>query len=319
MKSLRKRKAWIGTVVLMLLSACSPATKNQAFGTLERDRVTLTAPVSETITALPVQEGQQVHIGDTIAQLDTRSQQAQLQRAQAMQAQQQASLDRLLNGERIEDVQAAQANLADAKTHLTQAEKHYQRMTALYKQKLASQANFDDALAQRDSARATLKAAQQNWKKLASGARPEDIAAAKAALGAAVAEVAVQRYALDKLTIRASRNGIVDSLPYELGARVAANSVLAVILTDSQPYARVYIPEPYLSRMTPGTPVTVHIDGVHTPVTGVVRWLSMQPAFTPYSSMSEQDRSRFVYLSKIGLSASETELPAGIPVQVDLE
>ncbi len=303
----------------MLLTACSPQDSQQAYGILERDRVTLTASANEVITQLPVKEGQVVKPGDVLVQLDNKNQTLLVAKAQAEQDKAQAELTKLLNGERSEDIAAAKANLANAKAQVTEAEKNYRRVAELLARKLAAQSDKDSALALRDTARAAYTAAEQNWKKLTAGSRQEDIASAQAELNVAQQQFAWQQHQLKQLTVLASREGIVDSLPYNLGERVPVNAVVAILQTNSVPYARVYIPEPFRAQLSRGSKVTVHIDGVEQSMSGTVRWLSVEPAFTPYNNMSERDRSRLVYLTEIDLPAQAQSLPAGILVQVDLE
>ncbi|OSM51852.1 membrane protein, partial [Aeromonas salmonicida subsp. salmonicida] len=58
-----------------LLTACQPQVSTTALGTLERDRVLLTATASEIIRALPVAQGSMVEEGTLLARLDDRRQQ----------------------------------------------------------------------------------------------------------------------------------------------------------------------------------------------------------------------------------------------------
>ncbi|MBF9002501.1 HlyD family secretion protein [Vibrio nitrifigilis] len=313
------RNGFICALLTLILAGCSPQEKPQALGTLERDRVSLTATASEVIQSIPVKEGQPIHQGDVLVQLSPISQQAVVEKAKAEQLQAQVSLNKLLNGERIEDVESAKADVDNAKVHMENAEKHYQRIAALVARKLSSQSEKDNAQADRDEARASYTAAVQNLKKLSSGYRTEDIEVAKAKLSAATAELKLQQHRLEELTIKATRDGVLDSLPYNQGERVATNAVLAIIEAGATPYARVYMPEPFVASYPIGSQVTVHIDGADKAVTGTIHWMSKEPAFTSYKSMSASDRSRLVYLTKISLPDSSASLPAGIPVQVDLD
>ncbi|MFS1704895.1 hypothetical protein ACLR2L_18700, partial [Alteromonas sp. AMM-1] len=81
----------------------------------------------------------------------------------------------------------------------------------------------------------------------------------------------------------------------------------------------VYLPEPYKAKIAVGSELQLHIDGIDEPVKGTLRRLSAEPAFTPYKSMSEDDRSRLVYLAEIDLPERYKHLSAGIPVQVALD
>ncbi|HDM8054893.1 TPA: HlyD family efflux transporter periplasmic adaptor subunit [Vibrio harveyi] len=308
----------LGTFVITLLTACSKDDGQQALGTLERDRVTFTATSSEIIRALPIKEGSQVTEGEVLVQLDTKNQEAILARAVAEQAKSDAYLLKLTNGERPEDIAAAQARVARAEAQLTEAQKNYQRKAELVRKKLISQSEKDTALAARDSARAELDSSQEEFSKLTAGSRPEDIEQAKAELMAAKADVALQQQKLAELTITATRDGLLDNLPFNLGERVPFNGIVAVIQASRVPYARVYVPATYRVNFIPGKAVQVHVDGVEKPLEGTVRWVATEPSFTPYFALTEEERSRLMYLAEVDLQDSAESLPSGIPAQVDL-
>ncbi|EKO3849293.1 HlyD family efflux transporter periplasmic adaptor subunit [Vibrio harveyi] len=308
----------LGTFVITLLTACSKDDGQQALGTLERDRVTFTATSSEIIRALPIKEGSQVTEGEVLVQLDTKNQEAILARAVAEQARADAYLLKLTNGERPEDIAAAQARVARTEAQLTEAQKNYQRKAELVRKKLISQSEKDTALAARDSARAELDSSQEEFSKLTAGSRPEDIEQAKAELMAAKADVALQQQKLAELTITATRDGLLDNLPFNLGERVPVNGIVAVIQASRVPYARVYVPATYRVNFIPGKAVQVHVDGVEKPLEGTVRWVATEPSFTPYFALTEEERSRLMYLAEVDLQDSAESLPSGIPAQVDL-
>ncbi|MGR2767439.1 HlyD family secretion protein [Photobacterium ganghwense] len=308
---------WLG-VAMIALAGCDSQPPKQALGTIERDRVTLTATANEIIREQPVAEGDYVQQGAVLVKLDTKQQVAILARARAEEAKAEAFLLRLTNGERPEDIAASAARLERFKATLREAEQNYRRVNRLVDQKLLSYAERDKARAERDAARADVASASEDLAKLTSGERPEDIKQAEAALAAAHAEVALQEQVLDDLTVVATRNGVLDSLPYNVGERVPVNAIVAAIQADTVPYARVYVPEPYRVKLTVGDSLTVHVDGVSDPFSGTLRWIATEPAFTPYYALNEQDRSRLVYLAEIDLPDSARSLPAGVPAQVEM-
>lgn len=312
------RSLLLSLFIVLLTSGCSREPDSQALGTLERDRITLSATSNEIIRQLPVREGQPVHIGDILVKLDDTSQQAMLAQAIAQQAKATASLARLTNGERPQDIAVAQARISSASAQLKEAEKNFQRIAELVSKRLISQSEKDRALSARDSARAELDSSREEFAKLTAGARSEDIEQARAELAATVANVALQQQKLNELTIVATRNGVLDSLPYNLGERVSSGSIVAVVLAESVPYARVYVPERFRAGFTTGKTVTVHIDGLTDDYSGSVRWVASEPSFTPYYALTENERARLMYLAEVTLPDSAQALPSGIPVQVDL-
>ncbi|MBY6106284.1 HlyD family secretion protein [Ferrimonas balearica] len=309
-----------GMVVLagMLLSACSYGPEHLALGTLERDRVALTATVNEVVVSLPVAQGQTVETGQVLVQLDDRQQRSVVARAEAEVIRAQANLEKLRNGAREEEVAAAQARVAGARATLLDAQQTYQRNRDLVARKMISQADLDRALANRDAADANLRSAQEQLRELTNGTREEDLRMAEAELAANQASLESERKRLSDLTITATRDGVLDSLPWNLGERVTVGSPVAVLLAGDAPYARVYVPEPYRVHIRTGSELTVHIDGLPDPIEGSVRWISQEPAFTPYYALNQEERARLMYLAEVQLPASAANLPSGVPVQVDM-
>ena len=304
--------------IIVILTGCQEEVNNQALGTLERDRVLLRATASEIIIALPQHEGSRVVKGELLVQFDTRKQLARVAFAEAEVNKAQAYLLKLTNGERPEDITSAQANVARTQAALIEANQSYKRSSSLLKQQLTSQAIQDSAKANKDKAQAELVVAEENLSKLIAGVRIEDINQAKAALDASIANLSLEEQTLDDLSVIATRSGRLDSLPFNLGERVPISAVIVAIQADNAPYARVYIPEPYMAKLTIGQQMKVRVDGIETAFTGTLRRLSKEPAFTPYYALNQQDRSRLVFPAEIDLGSDANNLPTGIPSQVDL-
>ncbi len=310
------RALW--SLVWLALTACSPTASHQALGTLERDRVALTATVNEVVVGLPVAQGEAVRAGDVLVRLDDRQQRSMVARAEAEVLRAQANLEKLRNGAREEEVAAAQARVAGARATLLDAQHTYRRNRDLVAARMISQAELDRALANRDAADANLRSAQEQLRELTNGTREEDLRMAEAELAANVAALDSERKRLEDLTITATRDGVLDNLPWNLGERVTVGSPVAVLLADSAPYARIYVPEPYRVHVVTGTQLMVKVDGLADPLAGIVRWISQEPAFTPYYALNQEERSRLMYLAEVQLPDAASVLPSGVPVQVAL-
>ncbi len=120
--------------------------------------------------------------------------------------------------------------------------------------------------------------------------------------------------------IRAVRDGVVDSLPFKLGDRPPVNAVVCTLLAGDRPWARVYIPEPYRSRMLPGSEYRLHLNGQEKVFSVRLRSISSVASFTPYFALSEKDRSRLSYIAELEIVDQEArKLTGGTPVQLLLE
>lgn len=306
------------TFTLIFLNACDNNKPGLALGTLERERIAHTATVSEVITALPIKAGNQVRKGTVLVKLDDTIQKALLAKAQAQMQQAKANLEKVHKGAREEEVAAASAQVAGAKAALVKSEANYQRAKILIKKELASQATLDNALASRDENTAKLHNAQEKLLQLINGARIEDLQIAEAILATTIAVVDSEKKKLNDLTITAKRDGLLDNLPWNLGERVTQGSPVAIILAGTAPFARIYVPEPYRVKIKVADKLTVHVDGLVTPIIGTVRWISSEPAFTPYFALNQEERANLMYLAEVQLPDSAADLPMGVPAQVQM-
>jgi HlyD family secretion protein len=310
---------WCGALLpLALLTACSGDEPAQALGTLERDRLTLVATANEIIVEQPINEGSAVHKGDVIAQLDTTRQQAVVARAEADIAAQSATLEKLRQGPRPQELDAAAARVDAARVALKQSQQNLTRVENLVKQRTAAQAELDNARAQHDGNAANLRDAEAQLALLRAGTREEDLRQAEAQLQSLQSALANAKLSLAELSLRAPRDAVLDRLPWKIGERMNAGTTVAVLLGAGAPYARVYLPGTHRDKVAVGDTVQVTVDGTPTPFSGTVRWISLDPAFTPYYALNRSERTRLVYLTEITLPDSATALPAGLPAQLVL-
>ncbi len=141
----------------------------------------------------------QTTAGAQQAEAELAAAQARLAQAEAemkMQAQQQpdevrkaeADLARLKAGPRPQEIKQARAEVKAAESQLARADASLRRMEKLYQEGAISAQAIDTARTDKDVAEATLDAARENLSILEGGSRPEDIAAAEAALALAKAK-----------------------------------------------------------------------------------------------------------------------------------
>jgi HlyD family secretion protein len=270
-----------GVCALLAALACSHEREPSFVGTLERDRIELIAEASEPIIERPVAEGQDVAAGDLVVRLDATRLDAQVAQAESRRV-------------------SAIARETGATSALANAERELKRVQKLYSNGVAAPDALDRARTLRDQALA-------------------DRDSARAAVAEAEATIAETRVRASRLTVRAPRAAHVDALPYQLGERPPVGAVVAVLLADDAPYARVYVPEEIRAQVVPGSRAVVRIDGVAGEFSGRVRTVSNEAAFTPYYALTERDRGRLSYLTKIDLEGDAARaLPTGLPLEAEL-
>lgn len=297
------------------LGGCRSADESLLLGTLERDRVTVTAQASERITRVDLSEGDEVHAGDAILSLDPLRIDARIEQAAAEVRRAEAALAELRNGTRIETIDAARADLSGAVASAANAKRERDRLAEIRQRGLIAQADLDQAetilrntTAQRDAARARL-AERLN------GTRIEDIEQAEASL--ASAESAVDQLKLERARydVVAPRDGHIDALPFKLGDQPAAGAVLVSLLAGPV-YARVYVPASQRGQIRQGSACTINVTGTEKPFQARVRSIRSDPAFTPYFALTGDDASRLAYRAELVLEGPATDaLAAGIPAQ----
>lgn len=302
----------------LILSGCTNDSSTLILGTLERDRIVLSATSPEIIVEVLIPEGSRVTEGDLILRLDDQKQQSVVASAQAEVERAEAYLAGLNSGARPEEIAAARAQVASQKALYTEARKSYERISVLVERNMLTQSDLDTALAKQNSLSANLQNAKDKLQLLLQGTRIETLEQAEASLAKAIAALQLEQQKLDELSLYATRDSWLDSLPRHKGERVTAGAPLAVLLADKVPYARIYIPEPIRTRVSVGDKLTVHIDGIDRIYTGTLRRVALDPAFTPHYALNEKERSQLVYLAEVQLPPPAAELPTGIPVQVEL-
>lgn len=151
-------------------------------GTIETEDVLITSEIAGRIKSLPVDEGQDVTVGETLAQLDSELLEAQRDQAKAAVEVAEARLAELKAGAREEDVMAAQAKVDQAKAARDGADQGYQNALAILKDPQELDTQIVQARAARDAAKRTLD-------QVSAGSRTEDIGAAAATLDQAQANL----------------------------------------------------------------------------------------------------------------------------------
>jgi HlyD family secretion protein len=304
-----------------LLAACGgDPGAIPAVGTLERDRIELTAEADEPLVALQVREGDQVAAGDVVLALDTRRLSAQVEHAQGLRDQARARLAELERGPRAERIREARARLAGAESAAANAQREYDRANELEKHAFESASRRDLLRSQRDQTAAARDQARATLEELERGTTSEELDQARGALAGAEAALVDVQVGLERLTVRAPRPGRVDALPFKLGERPPAGAVVAVLLSADPPYARVYVPEAVRARISTGTHARVRLAGRDGELEGLVRKLAHEASFTPYYALTQYDRGRLSYLAEVEVTGSGLEdLPTGVPVEVRFE
>lgn len=303
--------------VLFLLAACQGQEHKAAFGTVERELVLINAASDGLITQVNVKKGQQVQAGQLLVQQEITEQKLVLQQVQAELNAANSKLELLQLGSRTEQRELAKANLARAEAKLVDARLTQRRQASLLQQRLNSEAAVQQADAALAVAIAEQQVAQQQLAETLSGNRTQDIEQAAQQVAQLQARLEQMQWQLQQKSVYAGRDGVIDDILHYRGERVQPGSTLMTLSVSDSAYARVYLPASALTQWAVGQQLNVWLEGRDSAISGTVRYISADAAFTPHFALHQQERSRLVYLTEISL-ADNKELISGTPVRVEL-
>lgn len=288
-------------------------------GNVDLRQVTLAFNGSERIESVLVEEGARVSKGQVLARMETGRLAPQVAQAEAQVAGQQASLDRLRNGNRPEEIAQGRANLESAKADALNAERQYERQSVLVKTSATSQQAYDQAKAAMDTAKARVDVQQKALDLLVAGPRVEEIALAEAQLRASQGQRDLLRKQLADAELKSPVDAIVRSRLMEPGEMASpTRPVFSLALTDPK-WVRAYASETQLGRVHSGMRARVSIDSrPGKPLEGWVGFISPVAEFTPKTVQTEDLRTSLVYEVRVYAKDPDNVLRLGMPATVRL-
>ena len=360
-----------------------PDNRMAVSGNLELTLVDLSFKMAGRMTELTVKEGDWVKKGQVIARLDPIQLESQRTRdvaavsnaqsayqqmetsiqyqeatlesdiaaKRAAMAEAQAKLEALLAGSRPQEIQQAEAAVADAKSQLDWAKSEWDRYQTLYKNEDVSTQQYDQARQRFNSASAVLQQAEQKASLVKEGPRKEDIAAARAQVAqsqAALATAEANRIELRRkqqelvgrkaqieqargqagitdaqltdTVIYAPIDGVVLVKSAEAGEVLAAGTTVVTIGDLEHPWLRAYVGETELGHVKLGQKVNLTTDsypGKTYP--GVVSFIASEAEFTPKQIQTKEERVKLVYRIKVDVDNSSHELKNNMPVDAEIQ
>jgi membrane fusion protein YbhG len=223
--------------VWIALARAGWRTRNDYAGTVETREIQIGSKVGGRVTAVGVEEGQEVKAGTMLVRFEHDELTAQREQAQAAVEQAQADMDKMLRGNRPEEIAEAEATARAAQAALEaarngprkqeidqakaeyaaaaadagNAQTFYQRMNELAAQDIISKQQYDDARDKKDAAAQRAQAAQQQLALLEAGTRPEDLRAAEARFKEAEAAAELARKGFRREDIAAARGKLTEA------------------------------------------------------------------------------------------------------------
>jgi HlyD family secretion protein len=311
----------VRTALLALAAsgACSAPPYNgiEATGSLELVEVDISPMVPARVTRVWREEGDRVQRGDTMLTLTQATLPSEIAGRRAAVATANARLQDLVAGSRPAEVAQAEANVRTAEADVTKTAKDLERLTPLAGSGTISQQQLDAARAAARTASGRLDAAREQLRLVREGARPDEIAAARASVAEARQALAGAQASAHDLVLTSPVNGSVLSRHVEPGETMAPGVSGLTIGDFNRPYVRIYVDEFAVPRVHIGDTALVFLDALpNQPFRGTVVSVNDRAEFTPRVALTRDERADLMFGVKVQLTDTTGTLKAGLPVTV---
>jgi HlyD family secretion protein len=217
------------------------------------------SPVPTTVKRLLVKEGDHVHQGQLLLQLDDADLRSQAARAQALMKAAQADQSDLTTGGTHEEMLTLDSQMIKARNVRDADQRNLDALRRLQQEGAASAGEVKQAEDELQRAQADSSLLEEKRKERYS--QPE---AAKVQAQGAEAQAAYDaaEEALQKSSVRAPFDGIVYALPVKQGAYVQTGDLLLQEGDLSKMLVRTFVDEPDIGRLATGQKIEVTWDAV---------------------------------------------------------
>jgi len=309
-------------MLVVLAAGCSRETSDAvtADGTIELTQIDVSPFVAGRVVRVNVEEGAVVRQGDTLALLAQSALPADLDQRRARISAAEARLRELQAGARRPEIDRVQAELRAATAEAERAERDRARLQPLEEQGMISRTQYDAAEAAARVAAGRRDAAAEALQLLRQGARPEQIAGARADLQNARAALAVGNATATDLVLLAPSDATVLGRYVEPGEVVAAGQVAFTLGDATRPWVRVYLGAPVVPYVRVGQPARVSLQGLgdRTASARVVT-IATEAEFTPRVALTENERADLLFGVKLDILDTTGTFKPGLPATVTID
>jgi HlyD family secretion protein len=317
-------------VVIILLSAVifgfrsfknresgNPGGDLNLYGSIDIRTSNLAFPEQEIIDAVMVEEGDRVEAGKVLARLKTDRMTAQIEETKAQIAAQQEVVNRLRAGTRPQEIEQARAKMVSAEAEVKNAEDTFKRIRETSGTGATSDQALDDIKSRLEVAKANLRVSKNALELALEGPRKEDILAAQNTLKAMESGLSLLNIRLSDMTLKAPSEGIIQTRIMEPGEMAGPSKPVFTLALTNPKWARVYVTEPDLGRISSGMIAKVYSDSFPgEPIEGWIGFISPAAEFTPKTVQTEELRTKLVYEIRVFVKDPENRLRLGMPVTV---
>ncbi|MEO8144798.1 MAG: HlyD family efflux transporter periplasmic adaptor subunit [Betaproteobacteria bacterium] len=282
---------------LLALAACGEKAAVGFQGYAEGEYVLVAAPAAGKLEKRWVSRGQEVEAGAPLFTLEDLNEKASRREAGERVHNAEAKLANIAAGKRKPELDAIQAQEAQAAAARELSTRRLTQQEALHAKGFLSAASLDEARSnhKRDIARVAETEAQIRLARMAIG-RDKEIAAAQADVETARAVLAQSDWRLAQRAIAAPAKALVQDTLYSEGEWVAAGSPVVSLLPPGNLKLRFFVPETALGGLKIGQAVHATCDGCNAAISARISYISRQAEYTPPVIYSRDQRSKLVFL-----------------------
>lgn len=302
------------------LSGCGKSDNQNYQGYIEGEYLYLAAPSAGYLDKLVTTRGASVAEGASLFSLAADPEQQVLREAEAREAGSREKLRNLSEPHRQPEVAAMEAQVRVAETALALSGKQLQQQKTLAEKGFISTASLDEFQAARDRDQAQLDAARQQLATFQTTlGRQSEIRAAAADVDASHAQVAQQRWQVDKKMVVAPTAGEIAETYFRQGEWVSAGQPVVSLLPNNRRLMRFFVPESVISGIKLGGIVEVTCDGCTAPIRGTINFIAPQAEYTPPVIYSHGSREKMVFrIEALPSLEQAASLRPGLPIDVRL-
>lgn len=315
MRSEHSAKLSFGFFALFLVAACSAERGTPAGyqGIIEHDDRHLGFRVGGQLREIRFDRGDVIEEGALIAVLDETAELPILLAREADLARARANAALVYAGPRVEEVRSTMAELDGARAALREARANLDRHRNLPEQAATARSLVSELDAAYAQSKAQVRMLQERLKQMRRGARPEELAAADAAVTAAEAAVDAEKERLALYSLQSSERVTVLDVPVRVGEVVAAGATVITVADTTHPYVDVFVPQQDLSGLRVGISAKVRVDAEADPFDGEIEHIAPTTEFTPRFLFSTRERPNLVVRVRVRVADPEERLHAGVP------
>jgi HlyD family secretion protein len=308
---------WSWLLCALLLAACQRTPERLWSGYVEGDYVYVASPIGGALTTLAVQRGQNVARGAALFTLDSASERAAREEAQARATSAQAQADNTDKGRRKEEVAVTQAQLVQARAQAALAGSELKRAQQLVAQGFISPSKLDDARTAANQSQAHVAELEAALRVARLPARADERAAADALSDAARSALVQSQWREQQKQQRAPDDALVADTLFRVGEWVNAGQPVVALLPPGAVKARFFVPESELGAIKLGQNVELRCDGCGAPIAARIDFIATRAEYTPPVIYSNSQRARLVFMVEARPQAKDgVRLKPGQPVDV---